>query len=217
VPIIYPPNKDPLEGRVSFTIEDCKGIQPKPSIPQNIPKRVPGEVPKEIPKEAPEVKSDASVVIDNIVSLDGIDISPTDFFTIYLDSMRFIPENCGLVKVTLSGLNSTHANTITASNMTPNQNIFYPRISSTISMPLYYQKRAIKVGNIDPNTILVGMMETYDLMNKKFKILGYFAINLFVDRSTEHNSMKERLNEENFQLPIYCELPIPKPLTMKQL
>jgi hypothetical protein len=212
-PVVNPPNKDPLEGKVSITIEDCREVNSKPSVPQSVMKKVPVEI--------PEVKGDDSVVIDNNISLNGTAISSTDSFTIYLDGMRFIPENCGLIKVTLNGLSATHAKTITVSNMTPNQSVLYPRIDSTISMPSYCRKRIIKVGNMDPTTILVGMMETYDLINRRFKVLGYFAVNLFVDGSTGqpvvNSKATGKLNEENFQLPIYCELPIPKPLTMNQL
>jgi hypothetical protein len=157
------------------------------------------------------------LVLDNVKPHLGVEVNKTDLIAIYVDAMRFIPSICGVIKVSLKGYTANMECNITEKQLSPKM---YPELESTIMMPLYNQKRVIKA-NVSSSTVIIGTLEMFDTFLGKDALLGYFVINLFVDKDTgaavSSSSSQGNLNVGNFQLPIFCEYPIPKPFAMEKL
>jgi len=219
VPVYNPPIADPISTTITFTISDRNQpikSNPKQTIKSN-PKPI---VPKKTGMETIEEYKDDSVkdlVLDNVKPHMGIEVNKTDLIAIYVDAMRFIPNTCGVIRVSLKGCTTNLESSVAEEQMQPKM---YPELRSTIMMPLYNQKRVINA-NIDPSTIIVGILEMFDTFLGKDAVVGYFIINLFVNKVTgaavSSSNGQENLNVGNFQLPIFCEYSIPKPLAMEKL
>ena len=216
-PVLNPPTANPLIGTISFTVSDLKGLPYADSHPKDIK-------PDPNPMDPIEEKKNDSVidlVIENCQPMKGTPIDEKDSIVFYIDSMRFIPNICGAIKVNLKGFNCNLICNINETNMIPNDSIIFPIVESTVGMPYYNQKRIFKSNKLDPTTILVGNLEIFDTFTGKDFILGYFLINLFVEKYTgnpiSNPKIEGDLNEGEFQLPIFCENPLPKPFVMTKL
>lgn len=218
-PIVIPPQSKPLLGVVSFTIDDIKPGMSKSNPVSSLQKGLTASaapMPKSTSKPTalkpngalmtPIAEDDKENInayaIDNVQHLSGADYNPGDSVAVYVDAMRFIPENAGAIKINIKGYTSKLEKNV-------DDFIMLPRINSTIRMPVYHQKGLIRLDGLHQTTILLASLEVYDLYAKKDKILGYFIINLFIDpkdgRPATQSIIKPKLNEGCYQLPIYCD------------
>lgn len=223
VPVLNPPAADPLPETIVFTVADLRpdSHSGRPGSLGNpiVPKRTNLSGMATIQENKDDSVKD--LVLDNIQPHPGEEVSKSDSIAIYIDSMRFIPNTCGVIKVNLKGYTTNMECNITEKQMTPKRTTMLPLLESTVIMPVYNQKRLIKVNNLSPSTIIIGTLEMFDTYLGKDAILGYFIINLFVERSSgapaRTASGEKNLNVGKFQLPIFCEGPMPKPFALEKL
>eukprot|EP00826_Nyctotherus_ovalis_P004197 TRINITY_DN10886_c0_g1_i1.p1 TRINITY_DN10886_c0_g1~~TRINITY_DN10886_c0_g1_i1.p1 ORF type:complete len:311 (+),score=62.61 TRINITY_DN10886_c0_g1_i1:429-1361(+) len=222
-PVYNPPATEPLPATVVLTLSDLREERAG-SIAKPLSKPVPIRPFKTKTMPPIEEKKDDNVkdlVLDNIQPHAGVEINSSDLIAIYVDSMRFIPNICGIIKVKLKGYTANMECNITEKQMNPKKTTMYPDIESSVMMPVYNQKRLIKAAKLNPSTTIVGTLEIFDVFSGKDAVLGYFLINLFVEKSTGapiySSKGQGNLNEGSFQLPIFCESPIPNPFDMGKL
>lgn len=226
-PFSYPPSTKPMLGTISMTISDYKGLRKTPILLPNQPNPpptsgtrrtfppkpvVPGKMP---PIEENKDDYDVEIFIDNKQVPAGSIFAPGDSIIFYLDSMRFIPENCGLVKVNLRAYSCNLGRVC-------EESVMLPILSSTVSMPLYQMKRVFATPTFNPTTLLVASLEVYDKVISRDRILGYIVVNAFIDSASKEpvkdvQSTNFKLNEGAFQLPIYCDNPLNAPFTMEKV
>lgn len=222
-PLHNPPLAEPLPATVVFTLSDLKE-EKAGNVPRASSKPAPVRPLKANSMPPIEEKKDDSVkdlVLDNIQPHVGVEIDSSDLIAIYVDSMRFIPNICGIIKVRLKGYTASMECNITEKQMSPKKATMYPDIESSVMMPVYNQKRTVKAAKLNPSTIIVGTLEMFDTFSGKDAVLGYFLINLFVEKSTGapiySSGGQGNLNEGCFQLPIFSENPLPSPFDMEKL
>jgi hypothetical protein len=153
--------------------------------------------------------------IRNMQEVNGADFGPSDGFVLYVDGMRFIPENAGIIKINLRGYTN-------GLDKIADESLMFPDLASNINMPIYHKKRSFVIPNVDPTLIVLASLEVYDTAEGRDKILGYLAINAFIDGVskqpvTDPKAVSFRLNEGDFQIPIYCETILETPFTMGRM
>jgi len=204
-PLSLPPMPSAeLPSQITFTISD---------IPVNMPPSA--YQPGSKPQSAQYPSADASVIVNDNKFLPA-DVLPGEGFIFYVDSMRFIPECTGPLKVCLRGYTRNLERFCTEIAM-------YPECTSKVNMPVYRNMRPQYLPKINPTSIMLASLEMFDEVSQKDKIFGYFAINLFVDGESHKpiedvTAMNYKLLEGAFQIPIYCENPLlSSPFNMKKI
>lgn len=208
-PVIIPPAIEPLIGKIAFSVNEMRIAQP-PKPPTAKIAQPAAQIP--IPQEN---NNGPTIYIQNDKPFNSVAFGPKEGFIFYLDGMRFIPEACGPIKVNLRGY---YCN---LERFLP-ETLFYPDPNSTVSMPIYKAMKFQFVPNINPTAVLIASLEVYDDVSSKDKILGYIAMNLFVDAVTnlpvkDIKAQNFKLLEGGFQIPIYCESPISPPITFEKM
>ncbi len=225
LPVIIPATAAPLPSTVSVTVSDFKGkslpappmsSKPVPGSAHAQPAKVVASKPGSAMSPIEETKDENDALfIENDQPLTGTEYTPGSGFVVYIDSMRFIPEACGPLKVNL------RANKSSQMRLCDNTTIL-PDLTSTVSLPVYRAKRVMKPSEMDPTTLVVASLEMFDNEAKRDRILGFFVVNAFIESGTKRpisdpRQTSYKLNEGNFQLPIYIRQPFPDPFTMDKM
>ena len=98
-----------------------------------------------------------------------------------------------------------------------------PDMKSTNYSPIYNYKQELRAPHFDPTTFAFLTILTIDNTTKDVKIVGYSAINLFLNRSdkkqpTNPVDVDVILMKGNYQIPIFCQHPVLlKPFTVDKL
>jgi hypothetical protein len=132
---------------------------------------------------------------------DGIDF--------YVDSARFLPDNTSCTKIIIKTTNS---------NLEKAGGPFggMPDLDSDTFSPFYNFRCEFRKPIFDPTTTIIVTILTIDTQNNEIRVLGYSAINMFLDKQrmnqpTNPNDQDFIINKGNFQMKIYCQEPYRSP------
>jgi len=96
----------------------------------------------------------------------------------YFDSCRHLPDNASIVKTTVQIID-------TELNIVKPQESDLPDLNSSSFDPLYNMKVELRSSNVPSTALALITLSTIDEVTNQPKIIGYSAINLFVNRSTQ--------------------------------
>ncbi|CAI2384337.1 unnamed protein product [Moneuplotes crassus] len=218
IPLYHPPpkirNHDPdklMRSSIKITVS-----QPLPSMPQMEPykdkplKPVPGapaQMPKDMPmlnpppnrppEDAPFIPNDREQYSpDKFDKKDGIDI--------YIDTGRFFPENASYSRIVM------HCITIKGKQVLRPEVIQPDIVASTSREPFYGNRSEIRVSKMDPTSIIVLTIDTFDLSKGHTVIVGHACMPLFIDNTTRSPCINPRctdygLLDGDYQIPIQMQ------------
>ena len=214
IPLYHPPakirNHDPdklMKSSIKITVS-----QPLPSMPRLEPykndplKPVPGPAPdmpmvapppNRPPEDSPFIPNDRDQYNDEpFNNKEGIDI--------YVDGGRFFPENTSYTRVIVHGF------TIKGKQFMKPIVIQPDIVASNSREPFYAYRGEIRVNRMDPTSILVFTMDTFDLSKGHTVIVGHACMPLFIDDRTKSPCLDPKvsnyiLQNGDYQIPIYME------------
>jgi hypothetical protein len=172
-----------------------KPLKPTGKPEDNIPKIVaPPNRPKE---ESPFIPNDKQHYKDEpFDSNDGIDY--------YIDGGRFFPENSSYTRVTVHWYNGRGKELGKPFVVVPDIGI------SDTSFPFYGFRGELRGKKIDPTSVLIFTMDTFDLSQGKTRIIGHSIFPLFLDKDTKGvvtnpKTKNPILQNGDYQIPIYFQ------------
>ncbi len=88
-------------------------------------------------------------------------------------------------------------------------------LSNGTYLPMYYFRQELRAPHFDPTLMALISVVTIDNSNKESRIVGYGAINFFLNRATKKQptSILDSdiiLMDGFYQIPLYCQEPIRK-------
>ncbi|CAI2359223.1 unnamed protein product [Moneuplotes crassus] len=221
---------EPLGYSLALTINEPKPdvAQPHPQSPEmKIPDAQPPSVqpPKEeqkVPTPQEEEKkgeiapsdlgkkdSSEEAFIPN--TLKQYDESPYDrdeIIVVYVDSARYLPENCTIARLVMRGINRDAENimktfsSVCLSEMSTSQKPYFGIREEFIRKD---------TPSLDDTTVLVFRIDSIERNNHKQVVVGYAFFPLFVDPSTglpaNHPTSDAALQTGKYQIPIFCQTP----------
>lgn len=121
---------------------------------------------------------------------------------VYIDGMRFLPDRVTVTKILMDVVNNQFEEVFKQESCQPN-------FSSTQYMPVYEYRRELRKESIDPTSIILITIITYDSTAKITKRVGYAGIPLFINPYTKEQPSERDENdfcifEGCYQLPIFC-------------
>ncbi len=96
---------------------------------------------------------------------------------IYVDGARFLPDNTSVSKVQVSIYNRERESLMRGESGVA-------VLGSADLSPRYDLKVTLRLPQLDPSLLLLVTLLTIDSSDNQVKVLGYSAINLFLDRNT---------------------------------
>lgn len=96
---------------------------------------------------------------------------------IYVDAARFLPDNTSVSKVQVSIYNRERESLMGGESRVA-------LLGSADLSPRYDLKVSLKLPHLDPCLLVLVTLLTIDSSDDQVKVLGYSAINLFLDRNT---------------------------------
>jgi hypothetical protein len=154
------------------------------------------------PNNAPFIKNAKKQYADKIFEKGyGIDF--------YLDGCRFLPDNVSVTKCIIRVVNQKYKDIFPLKATIPTK----LTKENDAYNPLYDYRYEYRAEQIDPTAMLFICLVTIDTSNNESRIIGYSAINLFINRFSllqpiEENDTDIYLQSGNYQLPIYPEEPL---------
>jgi len=190
IPCYNPPakirNHDP-DKRMKTSIKVTVS-QPLPTMPSQIPyenkplKKIPGQEDLDLPSLAPPpnrpledrpfIPNDKDQYTNEpFVKNDGIDY--------YVDTCRFLPENCSFTRITVHGYSKSGKSFMEPVTTSPDLSVSKSR------EPFYGFRSEMRTTKIDPTSFLIFTLDTFDLSNAEHKIAGHAVFPLFLDANTK--------------------------------
>jgi hypothetical protein len=123
----------------------------------------------------------------------------------YVDGCRFLPDNVTVVKVAVMIVNIDFDIIRKAeSNL--------PEFDSPTFNPTFSFRMEVRSQYFSPTAMAFISIDTIDKASNSIKIVGYSAINLFINRFNKKQPVNNQdtdivLLTGNYQLPIFCEEP----------
>lgn len=93
----------------------------------------------------------------------------------YIDGARFLPDNVTVVKVILTLVNQEY-------DIIKAPEAAIPELDSPAFSPLFSFRTEIRMDRFDPTALALISIETIDKSSNETRIVGYSAINLFINR-----------------------------------
>jgi hypothetical protein len=119
----------------------------------------------------------------------------------YIDAIRFAPDKVTVCKVYMEVYNRRYERIFEAEAASPDLN-------SMSYMPLFYFRRELRKDHFDPTCIAVMTVMTVDKSLNANRIVGYAAINLFLNHLSKvqpdnENEADYVLYSGNYQIPLF--------------
>jgi hypothetical protein len=125
----------------------------------------------------------------------------------YLDQCRFLPDNVSVTKCIIRVVNNRYKDLFPLKGCLPKFNI--PNDSLN---PIFDYRTEYRAENFNPTALILITLITIDKAHNEPRIIGYAAINMFINRNTEKQPTEESdsdivLQNGCYQIPIHCEEP----------
>lgn len=185
-PLPSMPKMDPYQNKPLKPVpqKDMPMVEPPPNRP---------------PEEAPFIPNDKDSQANSpFEQKDGIDF--------YVDSGRFFPENAGYTRITIHGYTKTMRAYIDPVTVHPDIE------TSRVHEPFYGYRNEIRLAKMDPTSLIIFTLDSFDLSTGKRGIAGHAIFPLFIDTRTKSpcDDPKQKsftLQEGDYQIPVYSEFP----------
>lgn len=96
----------------------------------------------------------------------------------YIDACRFLPDNVTVAKVTFTLVTRDY-------EIIKQPEAAVPELDSQTYSPLYAFRIELRMDKFDPTSLALISIETIDKSTNETRIVGYSAINLFINRFTK--------------------------------
>lgn len=133
-------------------------------------------------KKQAEEEKDRDIAIDNAPYIPNTKPQYTDKtfekgfgVDFYIDGARFLPDNVTVVKVVFTLVNQDY-------EILKQPEAGVPDLDSMTFSPMFSFRTEIRMDRIDPTALALIAIETVDKSSNESRIVGYSAINLFIDR-----------------------------------
>lgn len=200
VPVNDPRSLRQKEGTIEITV-----FEPTEKLKSEAASRRPGSLSSLKPKSRMEA------FLENLTPQieDAKYYEKGDGIDFYIDAARFLPDNTSCTKVLVKAFTSNIEKV--------GQSVGgLPDLNSSAYSPIFGFRTEFRKPIFDPTTTIVVTLLTIDTSHNEERVLGYTAINMFVnkmrtDQPANPNDQDFIVNKGNFQMPIYCQEPYRKP------
>jgi hypothetical protein len=126
----------------------------------------------------------------------------------YLDACRFLPDNVSITKCLIRVVNDRYKDLFPLKATLPKFN----KANDALN-PIFEYRTEYRAENFNPTALILIALLTIDTAHNQPRIIGYAAINMFVNRNTNKQPLEESdsdivLQNGCYQIPIYAEEPL---------
>ena len=125
----------------------------------------------------------------------------------YLDQCRFLPDNVSITKCVVKVVNNRYKDIFKMKGCLPKFNIPNDALN-----PIFEFRTEYRSENFNPTSMILIRLITIDKAHNESRVIGYSAINLFLNRYSEEQPTEESdsdivLQSGAYQIPVYAEEP----------
>lgn len=172
-----------MKTTIKVTVSQPLPTMPKMAPYKNNPLKKPGQKgnpdlpslappPNRPPNEAPFIPNDQEQQTDEpFLPKDGVDY--------YIDGARFLPENTSYPRITVHGYNKFGKAFLKATTVSPDL------IASKTREPFFGFRSEIRGAKLDPTSLLIFTLDTFDLSCGEARLIGHAVMPLFIDPSNK--------------------------------
>lgn len=226
-PPVDPESIQTIEAELEFTVNtyiyDKTDLDQQKSIIRVHKEPKPPKAPKK--REKREDKKNNESTIDNSPFIKNLKPCYTDRpfekghgIDFYIDGCRFLPDMVTVTKIVLTVFTKNYEEPFERTSAVP---LLEPGYNTFTNV--FNNRREFRNQRFDPTCMAYLTLITKDKYEDELRIIGYCAINLFINRYSKKQPENDHdtdivLYDGNYQLPIICQEPLRvKPFCMEKL